>query len=298
MAMDWDKLKAFYAVAEVGSFTHAGEKLQLSQSAISRQISGLEESLGVTLFHRHARGLILTEQGELLFDSVQSIFRQLSLIEGQLQDSKTLAQGPLLITVAEFVGSVWLAPLVPLFHKEYPDIRLSVVLEDRVLNLGMREADAAIRLYKPEQQDLIQRKLGHINFQLCASEGYLKEHGTPKSFRDLKDHTLIGHPIEAPAPFDKPNWHFEAANINIQQHPKALFMNSMNGIMQAVIQGCGIASVPEKIIRKTPGLVSLLTDKQTHVIEIFFVYPEEHKNSKRISLLRDFLMEHMNNPLI
>ena len=149
--MDWDKLRIFYAVAEAGSFTHAGETLNLSQSAVSRQISTLEESIGVTLFHRHARGLILTEEGELLHKTAGEIFGKLAMIEGQLADSRQLPEGPLRITVAEFIGSTWLAPKLAQLREQHPDILLTMLLDDRILNLSMREADAAIRLYKPEQ---------------------------------------------------------------------------------------------------------------------------------------------------
>src|SRR5687768_5572766 len=144
--MDWDKLRIFHAVAEAGSFTHAGETLNLSQSAVSRQISTLEESIGVTLFHRHARGLILTEEGELLHNAAGDIFGKLAMIEGQLADSKQLPEGPLRITVAEFIGSTWLAPKLEQLRREHPDIQMIMLLDDRILNLGMREADAAIRL--------------------------------------------------------------------------------------------------------------------------------------------------------
>ncbi len=136
--MDWDKLRIFHAVAEAGSFTHAGETLNLSQSAVSRQISSLEESLGVTLFHRHARGLLLTEQGELLHKTARDIFGKLSMIEGQISDSRQLAEGPMRITVAEFIGSTWLAPRLGQLRDLHPDIQMTVLLDDRILNLGMR----------------------------------------------------------------------------------------------------------------------------------------------------------------
>lgn len=291
--MDWDKLKAFYAVAEAGSFTHASERLKLSQSSISRQIANLEESLGVTLFHRHARGLILTEQGEILFETAQSIFRQLSLIEGRLHDTKDEASGTLLITVAEFVGSSWLAPQLPAFLKENPGIKLSMILEDRILNLGMREADAAIRLYKPEQQDLIQRKLGQIHFSLCASEEYLKKYGTPVSLHDLAEHFIIGHPEEAPAPYKRPNWHFESADIDPNAHRKALLVNSMNTSLQAAKQGLGIAALPNFLIESDTSLVKILRKDASHQIDVYYVYPQEHRNSKRISLLKEFLIKQM-----
>lgn len=153
--MDWDKLRIFYAVAEAGSFTHAGDTLNLSQSAVSRQISTLEESIGVSLFHRHARGLILTEEGELLQTAAAEIFGKLAMIEGQLADARKLPEGPLRITVAEFIGSTWLAPKLEQLRREHPDVKLTMLLDDRIFNLSMREADAAIRLYKPEQPDLI-----------------------------------------------------------------------------------------------------------------------------------------------
>jgi DNA-binding transcriptional LysR family regulator len=104
MSMDWDKLRIFHMVAEAGSFTHAGESLSLSQSVVSRHIGSLEESLGVTLFHRHARGLILTEQGETLHKASREIFARLAMVEGQLSDSKDHAEGSLSITIAEFFG--------------------------------------------------------------------------------------------------------------------------------------------------------------------------------------------------
>ncbi|MEM6781955.1 MAG: LysR family transcriptional regulator, partial [Pseudomonadota bacterium] len=179
--MDWDKLRIFHAVAEAGSFTHAGEKLNLSQSAVSRQISSLEDSLGVMLFHRHARGLLLTEEGEILEKAAKEIFGKLAMIEGQLSDSRQLAQGPLRITVASFIGSTWLAPRLAKFHHNNPNIQLSILLDDRVLNLGMREADAGIRLYEPQEPDLIQRHLTTLKFHICASKEYLQEFGTPKT---------------------------------------------------------------------------------------------------------------------
>ena len=148
--MDWDKLRIFHAVADAGSFTHAGEALNLSQSAVSRQISTLEESIGQPLFHRHARGLILTEQGEILHKAARDIFDKLSSIESQLSDSSELPEGPLKITVTDFIGSTWLVPRLKKLRKLYPDLQLTILMHDRFLNLGMREADAAIRFKKPE----------------------------------------------------------------------------------------------------------------------------------------------------
>ena len=126
--MDWDKLRVFHAVAEAGSFTHAGESLNLSQSAVSRQISALEESLSVPLFHRHARGLILTEQGELLFRTAREVFAKLSMAEGLISELKDRPKGPLKITSTVAFGSTWLTPRIREFLDLYPEIQVTLVV--------------------------------------------------------------------------------------------------------------------------------------------------------------------------
>lgn len=290
--MDWDKLRIFYAVAEAGSFTHAGDSLNLSQSAVSRQISTLEESIGVTLFHRHARGLILTEEGELLQTAAADIFGKLAMIEGQLADARKLPEGPLRITVAEFLGSTWLAPKLERLRREHPDVQLTMLLDDRIFNLNMREADAAIRLYKPEQPELIQKQLTQIHFHICASKDYLKSKGTPKTVKDLKKHTLIGYPENVPAPFADPNWLFRIADIDAQSVASdTIMMNSIYGIYEAVKSGAGIAALPDYMIARDKEIVQILPEAKRPPVDVYFVYPEERKNSKRISIFKDFLLK-------
>ena len=292
--MDWDKLRIFHAVAEAGSFTHAGEALNLSQSAISRQISTLEESLGVSLFHRHARGLLLTEQGELLQKAAKDIFGKLSMIEGQLLDSKQLPEGPLRITTTEFIGSTWLAPRLTDLKDTHPDIQLTLLLDDRILNLGMREADAAIRLYKPEQPDLIQRQLATIHFHIYASRDYIERHGRPKDAKDLRNHTLIGYPEGAPAPFADQNWLFRVAGVDPEQTNNLLMMNSLYAIHRAVEGGAGLATLPDYLIEGSRGsLERLLPDVAPAGVDMYFVYPEERRHSQRIAIFRDFLLKHV-----
>lgn len=291
--MDWDKLRIFHAVAQAGSFTHAGEALNLSQSAVSRQISSLEESLGVPLFHRHARGLLLTEQGELLHKAARDIFGKLSMIEGQISDSKQLPEGPLRITVAEFIGSTWLAPRLGKFCEQHPDIQMTVLLDDRILNLGMREADAAIRLYKPEQPDLVQRQLTTLHFGICASATYLKKHGTPKDAKELQAHTLIGFPENVPAPFPDPNWLYRIAGIDPAQSNNLIMINSLYAIQRAVESHAGIAALPQYMIRNSPTLEHILPESKRSDVNMYFVYPEERRHSKRIAIFRDFLLENL-----
>jgi DNA-binding transcriptional LysR family regulator len=294
--MDWDKLRIFHAVAEAGSFTHAGEALNLSQSAVSRQISTLEESLGVSLFHRHARGLLLTEQGELLQKAAKDIFGKLSMIEGQLIDSRQLPEGPLRITTTEFIGSTWLAPRLADLRAVHPDIQLTMLLDDRILNLGMREADAAIRLYKPEQPDLIQRHLATIHFHIYASRAYIEKHGRPKDVKDLRIHTLIGYPEGTPAPFADQNWLLRVAGADPEHSNNLLMMNSLYAIHRAVEGGAGLAALPDYLIASSRGdLERLLPDVAPAGVDMYFVYPEERRHSQRIAIFRDFLLKHVGN---
>jgi DNA-binding transcriptional LysR family regulator len=289
--MDWDKLRIFHAVADAGSFTHAGDTLNLSQSAVSRQISTLEESLGIALFHRHARGLVLTEEGEILHKAAKKIFGQLAVIEGQLADSRQLPEGPLKITAAPFLGSTWLAPKLGTLKDKHPDIQLTLLLDDRILNLSMREADAAVRLYKSEQPDLVQRHLTDIRFHVCGSKEYLAKHGTPKNMKELREHVLIGYPENVPAPFADSNWLFRVSGVDIATANNIIMMNSLYGIYEAVQAGVGLASLPDYLVRQTPGIKAILPDLERTPVGMYFVYPEERKHSQRISIFRDFLLQ-------
>lgn len=293
--MDWDKLRTFHIVSEAGSFTHAGAALDLSQSAISRQISGLEESLGVKLFHRHARGLVLTESGELLQKTAGDIFGKLSMVEARLSDALSQPTGTLRITAPGFLGSTWLVPKLSLLHEKYPDLEIQLLLDNRIFNLSMREADAAIRLYEPDQSDLLYKSMGTIQFKICASKKYFDKFGTPETLKDLKKHTVIGYPPNVPVPFEDPNWLLRKANLDTGNNPKLIRMNSLHAISQGVVYGLGIAVLPEYIINKDKTIVTCLHDVKCPSVEMFFVYAEERRNSNRIKLLQEFLLETAKN---
>ncbi len=290
MNLNWDKLRIFHTVAEAGSFTHAGDILNLSQSAVSRQISTLESQLGVSLFHRHARGLLLTEQGELLLKTTNAVYEKLAIIEGQMSDTKTVAEGPLKITVPGFLGSVWLAPKINQFRQEYPKLKLTFILDNKILNLSMREADAAIRLYEPDQSDLIKRKLTTIRFHICAAKSYLQENGTPKTPADLRRHFLIGYPPNVTVPHEHTDWMFEFAGIDKETAPNTMLINSMQAIHKTVAFGGGIACLPDFMIAGDDNIVPIMEQYAAPAINVFFVYPEERRNSTRIQVFRDFML--------
>ncbi len=290
MAMDWDKLRVFHAVAEAGSFTHAGEALNLSQSAVSRQISALEESLSVPLFHRHARGLILTEQGELLFRTAREVFAKLAMAEGLISESKDRPKGPLKITTTVAFGSLWLTPRIREFLDLYPEIAVTLVVDDSELDLSMREADVAIRMSPPRQPDLIQRHLVSVQVHVYASPEYIKKYGNPQRPEELDDHRIITYGEDSRPPVPGVNWLLEAGAKPGHDRRPILAVNNTYGMLRALMSGLGIASLPDFVANEETGLVRVLPDISGPPNEAYFVYPEELRASKRISVFRDFLL--------
>ncbi len=288
--MDWDKLRVFHAVAEAGSFTHAGDTLNLSQSAVSRQISGLEDSLQVKLFHRHARGLKLTEQGEQLFETAHEVLAKLAMAEARITDSKDKPQGPLKITTTIAFGSIWLTPRIKEFVNLYPEIEVSLVFADTELDLSMREADAAIRMMPPTQPDLIRRKLMTMKYRVYAAPEYLEAQGMPKTPDDLDNHNIIVYGEDATPPVGNLNVLLEAGVKSGPPRVPILRVNSIYGIYRAVQSGLGIASLPEYMSREGRNLVEILPEIPGSSLDVFFVYPGELKKAKRIAVLRDFLV--------
>ncbi|HEX9809806.1 MAG TPA: LysR family transcriptional regulator [Alphaproteobacteria bacterium] len=288
--MDWDKLRVFHAVAEAGSFTHAGEALNLSQSAISRQISSLEQDLGVPLFHRHARGLVLTEQGELLFGTTKDVFAKLATAQAMLADSTERPRGPLKVTTTVALGSIWLTPRMREFMELYPDIRLTLLLTDEEIDIGMREADVAIRLNPPTQPDLVQRRLMTMHNHVYASPEYLKNHGMPQAIEDLAEHTLVVYGEDVRPPTARVNWLMDAVRRARVVPRNVLKVNNIYGIYRAVQSGVGIAALPDYTVRQISNLVRILPDHEGPPYDSYFVYPQELRNSKRVAVFRDFLL--------
>jgi DNA-binding transcriptional LysR family regulator len=290
MTMDWDKLRIFHAVAEAGSFTHAGETLNLSQSAVSRQISALEESLNTALFHRHARGLILTEQGELLYRTAHEVFAKLAMAEAQLAESKDRPKGRLTVTATVALGSTWLAPRMGEFLDVYPDVGVDLILEDRELDLSMREADVAIRMAPPRQPGLIQRHLMSVRMHIYASASYLQKHGEPTKAEDLDQHKIIVYGEEARGPLPGVGWLLQVGAAKDRPRRPVLSVNNIYAIQRAVQSGLGMAALPSYMSQDVQHLVRVLPELEGPRIDAFFVYPEELRNSKRIQVFRDFLI--------
>jgi len=248
----------------------------------------LEESLNATLFHRHARGLILTEQGELLFDATRAMMKRLDAATARIRDSEEEVFGELRVTTTIGFGTLWLAPRLPHLYEQYPDLKIDLMLEERVLDLPMREADVAIRMKEPSQADLIRKRLMTVRMRLFATEAYLARRGTPQELQDLSKHRLICQNVRST------QVGAAASMVNMlmsYEIDSLLTVNNYFGVLQGVLNDLGIGVLPDYVIHDFPNLVPVLEEADSGEIPVFLAYPEELRQSKRIKAFRDFVQD-------
>lgn len=288
--MDWDKLRIFHAAAEAGSFTHAGEGLRMSQSAVSRQVSALERELGISLFHRHARGLVLTEQGELLFRTASDVLNRLQTAETLLADSTTKPAGELRITSTISLGSVWVTQRIREFMDVYPDIRIELILNDEPVDLSMRVADVAIWAREPQQSDLIRRQLFTMQVHAFASSSYIRKFGAPKNIEDLERHRLVSFVGNPPPHLVTINTLETLGREGLEPRRPAFRANTVLALKYAIRGGIGVGLIPDYLAEEDTDLVPVMREVEMPRLPVYFAYPEELKTAKKVQVFRDFVV--------
>ncbi|MAU40665.1 MAG: LysR family transcriptional regulator [Kordiimonas sp.] len=293
--MDWDKLRIFHTVAETGSFTHAGERLGLSQSAVSRQIRGLEESLKLSLFNRHARGLTLTDEGELLFKTSDEVVSKIISTEQQLIEGTDKPRGLLKVTTTISFGSTWLPYHIEDFMNEYPEVDVQLLVSDRDLDLTTREADVAILFHTPAHVELIQKQIALFQHHLYASPYYISRYGKPETLADLDKHRLITFGELPNLPIRNINWILETGT-DIPRKPY-LQINSIFGVLQAVKAGLGIAALPDYLVQGAAArnVLKILEGAEGREFPAYLVYTAEQRNSQKVKVFRDFIIQKFKN---
>ena len=287
--MDWDKLKIFHAVAEAGSFTSATVNLNLSQSAISRQIQSLEEDLKVKLFERHARGLTLTENGEYVFKTAHEVISKLKEVETSLSDQKNHPTGKLTITTVRSFGTHWLTPRIQEFMQLHPEIEVELIFDDKELDLSTRQADIGIFMRRPKQLNYIQKKLIDINYHIYGSNKYLEKYGMPKTIADLNKHKFISFGRGTPSPVFNPDWALKVGIKDNKKRKSVMKVNSVMGLLLAVESGVGLAALPDYLSYQSKNIIKVLPKVEGPITEAHFVYPQSMKNVARVQAFRNFL---------
>ena len=287
--MDWDKLKIFHAVAEAGSFTRATVNLNLSQSAISRQIQSLEQDLKVQLFERHARGLTLTENGEYVFKTAHEVITKLKEVEISLGDQKNKPTGKLSITTVRSFGTHWLTPRIQEFMQINPEIEVELIFDDKELDLSTRQADIGIFMRRPKQLNYIQRKLVDIKYHIYGSTRYLEKYGIPNNLNDLNKHRFISFGKGAPSPVFNPDWALKLGIKDNKKRKSIMKVNSVMGLLLAVESGVGLAALPDYLVFQSQNVIKVLPKLEGPITEAHFVYPQSLKNVARVQVFKNFL---------
>jgi DNA-binding transcriptional LysR family regulator len=289
--VDWERIRLFHIIAEVKSFTKAADILGVSQSAVSRQVKSLEAEIDAPLFHRHPRGLVLTEQGEILFSAARDIKNRLDETRSRLMETHDKPTGMLRVTSSVGLGSQWVTQRVAEFLKEYPDVNINLNLTNNELDLNMREADVAIRLRQPQQGDLIQRRLFTIHYCVYASVDYISRYREPISIDELNHHNILTFDGEDQPHFLKEvHWLATAGREPRDPRPSRLRVNNMSALRRAAEMGVGIAVLPAYSVEQGSPLVRILRDVETPSLDVYLAYAEEMKSVARLQVFRDFLI--------
>jgi len=287
--MDWDKLKIFHAVAEASSFTKAATILNLSQSAISRQIQSLEYELKIKLFERHARGLVLTDNGKYLFQTAHEVIAKLKDVESTFSDEKDKLKGKLTVTTVVSFGTTWLTPRIKEFMDLHPEIEIELIFDDKELDLSTRQADVAIRMRRPKQLNLVQKKFVDFNYHIYGSNEYLEKNGYPQILKDLDKHKFITYGKGAPSPVYNPDWVLKLGAKEGKKRKSVMKVNSVYGLLLAVQSGVGLAALPDYITHNIPNLTKVLPEESGKPTETHFVYPASLKTNARLIAFRNFI---------
>lgn len=290
--MDWNKLRTFYHVASVGSFSKAAESLNITQSALSRQVLDLEYSLKKTLFFRRPRGLELTKEGEILFETARKVCAEIEAGENNLFEEETVPKGLLKLCTTPDIATYWLSTYLPGFLKLYPEIRVAVISSAQPNDYLLSKADMSLITRKTISPDFIQKSMMKVNLKLYASPEYIEKYGSPKDLKDLDNHQLLTYGDYINHPYENINWILNAGCNAGEIREPYLQINSMQGLQLMAESGFGIISLSkENPSLKTANLVPVLPEIDGPEIETFLIYPMQLKNSKRVQAFRAYMEE-------
>lgn len=284
--LDWSALRDFLSVAKTGSLSRAAKDLRISQPTLSRRIAALEEQLGARLFVRTPRGLLLTDDGDRVLEGARRVEQEALAIERQADASQQALTGTVRISMTEALGTVWFPPKLAAFHTMHPGLCVEVHVENRAVDLVRREADIAVRMFRPTQADLIAKRVGDLVMGLYATKDYLARNGRPETLEDLKAHTLVS--------FDESmgrNPAVQKLESNFLREKIAHRSSSFIGQLNATRTGIGLGVHDCFLADPYEDLQRLLPRWFRHTLEIWLVTHPDVRRSARIRAVYDFLCD-------
>lgn len=292
--MDLAKLKVFYTVAKFGIFTKAAEALKTSQSALSRSMQNFEYHLKAKLFERHPRGLNLTPEGEKLFHHASKIMQKNEEFLKSFHDKNEQVTNELKIITTPHLGSSWLMSYLKEYTTLSPEVRLKILCKTE--NLNLQDADIAICTYIPHHLNLIQHPLKGIPMGLWASPKYLQKYGVPQKVEDLDHHKILAYTQNLTDPYGNFSWILTLGTKPHQIRQPYLEINSLEGLFNAAVEGIGIAELAKDAPSvKASNLINIFQELEGPVVDLYYIYKENLKNIKRITSLKDFLLNKINS---
>lgn len=281
--INWDGLRYFVAAAESGSLTAAAKQLDSNQPTVGRQIDGLETALGIKLFQRSVKGLLLTEEGAFILEQAQLIQTSIAKIQRTPQTGAD-SSGTVRLALPEGLSLEVLVPQLSSFYEEYPHIQLILEVSSSSADLIRGEADIAVRLFRPKENNLVSKRLGYLSQGLFASKGYLASHGCPTDVGALRGHPMIAYGDQLSA-LPANQWLIEHTNPS----SRLLCSDSTATRLQATIAGVGISIQPHIICQRHSDLVPLLTSIRLPGHELWAVYHDDLRRLPRVRAVLDFV---------
>lgn len=284
---DWNLLRSFAAVAETGSLSAAARKIGSSQPTVGRHVGELEKQLGVTLFRRGLGGYELTEAGSGLIDHALAVRDSVDRFSLSAAGAEEGVSGTVRITASEIMATLVLPPILARFAAAEPAIEIELVGSNQVDNLLRRDADIAVRMVTPSQEELVARKIADIPLSMCAHEDYLSRRGVPREASDLFGHDLIGQ--DRADDFVKGFRAFGAKHVD--RHTFRFRSDNQVILWQAIYAGVGIGIAQTPLIAREPKLRTLLPDLPLPVLPMWLTMHKDVRSSPRIRRAADFLYE-------
>lgn len=289
--MDWNQARAFSATAESGSLSAAARRLGLTQPTLSRQIAALETALGIMLFERVGKRLVLTEAGLNLVEHARAMSAAAEAMALAAAGTSRAVAGRVTISATDAVSAYLLPGLVARIREEAPQITLVIVASDSISDLRRREADIAIRHVRPTEPDLVARRVGEMTAHFYVAESWLARHPRPHSVADLEGAALLGF-----EPLEQFVEHLRSAGIAIPADRFRIVSASSVVLWEMVRQGAGICMMLQEIAERMPGMVRLLPELPGTPVPVWLVSHRELHTSRKVRLVFDILAEELSRP--
>lgn len=283
-SFDWSHLQSFVAVARHGSLSSAARSIGASQPTLGRHIAALEDRLGVKLFARTATGLEITPTGVELFEHAEAMAGAADRLALAADGRANALRGTVRITASEIMATYALPDILTALHEEEPEIEIEVVASNRTENLIQREADIAIRMYRPTQADVFTRRMADLPIGLYGAKSYIARRGAPETMTDLMDHTVVGYDRD-----DQIIRGFRQAGVDVDRHFFAFRSDDQVVAWRMVVAGFGLGFNQRTIGDAEPALIRLWPDVELPPMQVWLTAHAELKTSARVRRVFDFL---------